>query len=89
MSGELIFDTLQYANKLKAAGVSEKQAEVHAEAMAGLVDSRLATKQDLKELELCTKQKLKELELNMIIKLGGIMVGGMSMLVVLMKLFKL
>lgn len=78
MSGELIFDTLQYANKLKAAGVPEKQAEVHAEAMAELIDNRLATKQDLKELEL-----------NMIIKLGSLMVGGMGLLVILMKLFKL
>jgi len=78
MSCELIFDTLQYANRLKAAGVPEKQAEVHAEAMAELIDNRLSTKQDLKELEL-----------RMTIKLGGLVMGGMSMLVILMKLFKL
>lgn len=38
----MIFDTIQYANKLKAAGVSDKQAEVHAEAIAELMESRLA-----------------------------------------------
>lgn len=78
MGSELLFDTLQYAKKLKAAGVPEKQAEVHAEAMAELVDNKLATKQDLKELEL-----------RMTIKFGSIVVSSMSLLVVLMKLFKL
>jgi hypothetical protein len=78
MGSEVIFDTLQYANKLKAAGVPEKQAEVHAEAMAELIDNRLATKQDLKELEL-----------RMTMKLGSIVVGSISILIVLMKLFKL
>jgi hypothetical protein len=75
---DIIFDTLQYAKKLKTAGVPEKQAEVHAEAMAELVDNKLATKQDLKELEL-----------HMTIKLGGIVIGSMSLLVILLKLFKL
>ena len=78
MSSELIFDTLQYANKLKEAGVSEKQAEVNAEAIAEIVNSKLATKRDLKELEL-----------RMTVKLGSIMIGGMGILVVFMKLFKL
>lgn len=78
MSSELIFDTLQYAKKLKAAGVPEKQAEVHAEAMVELIDNKLATKQDLKELEL-----------RLTIKLGGIVIGSMSMFVVLLRLFKL
>ena len=78
MSSELAFDTLQYANKLKAAGGPGNQAEVHAEAIAGLVNDKLATKRDLKELEL-----------RMTIKLGSIMVGGIGMLVILMKLFKL
>ena len=47
----IAFDTLAYAKKLKQAGVPEAQAEIHAEAMAELVEERLATKRDLKELE--------------------------------------
>lgn len=47
----IVFDTLAYAKKLKRAGVPEAQAEVQAEAMAELVEERLATKRDLKELE--------------------------------------
>jgi capsule polysaccharide export protein KpsE/RkpR len=45
-----IFDTLQYANKLKAVGVPEKQAEVQAEMMADIVDDKLATKNDLAQV---------------------------------------
>ncbi|MGD0281188.1 MAG: DUF1640 domain-containing protein [Dissulfurispiraceae bacterium] len=54
-----IFDTLQYAKRLKEAGVPEKQAEVQAEALREIEQSRLdelATKQDLK----VTKQELKQ-----------------------------
>ncbi|OGT07491.1 MAG: hypothetical protein A2X78_00400 [Gammaproteobacteria bacterium GWE2_37_16] len=74
----LIFDTLVFANKLKAAGVPDRQAEVQAEAMAEIVTENLATKQDLREMEL-----------RITTKLGGIMVGGISLLVILMKLFHL
>jgi hypothetical protein len=38
------FDTLAYAKKLKEAGVPERQAEAQAEALAEIVDERLATK---------------------------------------------
>ena len=74
----LVFDTLDFANKLKAAGVPDRQAEVQAEAIAGIITENLATKQDLREMEL-----------RITTKLGGIMVGGISLLVILMKLFHL
>ncbi len=47
----IAFDALAYAKKLRAAGFNEQQAEVFAEAQAELFDERLATKQDLRELE--------------------------------------
>ena len=46
-----IFDALAYAKKLKKAGVPENQAEIHAEAIAVLIDEQLATKKDLQILE--------------------------------------
>lgn len=90
----LTFDTLAYANKLKAVGFSEKQAEVQAEAIAELVANRLLpTKQNLKELEPPLSQEfdlqLKEFELRMLIKLGVIMVSSVGLLIVLLKLFHL
>ena len=48
----LTFDTLKYANRLKAAGVPDKQAEAEAEALAEVLGesikaSDLASKGDL------------------------------------------
>ena len=67
MTYGITFDTLSYANKLKAAGFEPKQAEAQAQAQAellsALVDNHLATKEDLKNLELATKQDIKNLEI--------------------------
>lgn len=43
-------DTLDYAKKLEAAGVSRPQAEAHAQALKDAVDAGLATKLDLDAL---------------------------------------
>ena len=51
MANGIFFNTLAYAKKLIAAGVPSTQAEVQAEALAEIIDQRIATKQDLKELE--------------------------------------
>jgi hypothetical protein len=51
MANGISFNTLAYAKRLIAAGVPSKQAEVQAEALAEIIDERIATKQDLKELE--------------------------------------
>ena len=44
-------DSLGYAQKLVAAGVPREQAEAHASAMYGVINSNLATKRDIKELD--------------------------------------
>lgn len=52
------FDTLKFANRLKSAGVTDKQAEVEAEAFAEVLElsrQQLVTKMD----QLETKQELK------------------------------
>lgn len=74
----IVFDTLRYAKKMQGLGFTQQQAEGQAEALAEIVDEKLATKRDLKELEQ-----------RMTIKLGSIMLGGLGLLVILMKLFKL
>jgi len=43
-------DTLQYARKLRAAGVPEAQAEAHAEALAAVVGAGWVTREDLAPL---------------------------------------
>ena len=46
-----MFNTLQYAKKLEAVGLSREQAEAHIQIIAEIIEGDVATKQDLKELE--------------------------------------
>ena len=48
----IVFDTHAFVKELAEAGMPEKQAEVLARSQATLIDEKLTTKQDLKELEL-------------------------------------
>ncbi len=73
------FDTLAYAKKLKAAGFTEEQAEIQAEALSEIIEERLATKQDLNELELRLKHDLT-------LRLGGMLVAGIAIVATLVKL---
>ena len=80
------FDTLAYAKKLKAAGFTEQQAEIQAEALSEIIEYRLATKQDIEEL----KRDIKELELrlkhDLTLRLGGMIVAGIAVVAALVKL---
>lgn len=51
MTSLLTFDTLQYVKKLREAGVSEKAAEVQAEALKDVIENNLATKSDIRSLK--------------------------------------
>lgn len=82
MSSAVAFDTLSYVKKLRDAGVPERQAEAQAEAMVELVEERLATKQDIRDLQ----RDIKELEYRMTIKLGGLMVLAVGSVATLVKL---
>ena len=67
----MAFDTLQFAKKLIDAGVPQKQAEVQAEAISEIVQEKLATKADLKQLELATKTDIKQLETRLELKIAN------------------
>jgi hypothetical protein len=67
----IAFDTLKFSNRLKAAGVPDKQAEAEAEALKEVLSDfaaerldDLATRRDLKELELALQHNAKELEVS-------------------------
>ncbi|CAN5418708.1 hypothetical protein BH10PSE19_BH10PSE19_07080 [soil metagenome] len=60
-----LFDTLQYAKKAKEVGFTEAQAEFQSEAIADLLENRLATKQDFVILENNLKRDIQELENNL------------------------
>jgi len=62
MDQAIAFDTLAYANKLKKAGIPGEQAEVHAAAIAEIVNEQMATKRDIKELETALRHDMKEMD---------------------------
>ena len=61
MESMIAFDTHAYVKKLRSAGVSEEQAEVQAQAMLELMESRVATKEDFRLLreQMATKEDLR------------------------------
>ena len=55
------FDTLEYVETLKAAGVPEDQAKAHAKAILVVADNTLATKFDIRMVQ----QDIKSLKMDM------------------------
>lgn len=82
----IVFDTHAFVKELAEAGMPEKQAEVLARSQATLIDEKLATKQDLKELEARLRRDMKELELRLTIRLGSMMVVAIGVVAALVKL---
>ena len=62
MATLIAFDTHSYVKKLVAAGFTEPQAEVQAEALIELVYEGLASKQDLKEFEVRVDARFDRME---------------------------
>ncbi|WP_419906262.1 hypothetical protein [Hoeflea sp.] len=85
----LMIDTLKLAEDLKKGGFNEKQTESLVNLGRDLSDrviEKLATKDDLKALNESVDDKLALLEQRMVIKLGGLMIGGLGILVLLDRL---
>ncbi len=82
----LAFDTHAFVKELTQAGMPEGQAEVLARSQAMLIDEKLATKYDLKELEARLRHGMKELELRLTIRLGSMMVVAIGVVAALVKL---
>ena len=71
------FDTLGYFEKLKAAGVPEAHAKAQVEVIREVIEDKLATKQDLKELEY-----------RLTIRFGSMIAAAVGILAALMALMK-
>jgi CRISPR/Cas system-associated endonuclease Cas1 len=76
---EITFDTHAFVKKLKAVGFTEEQAEVFAEEQVKLIEDRLATKRDLKELE-------ERLTYRLTLRLGSMLVVAVSIVATLVKI---
>ena len=73
--GATSFDTHAFVKRLTQAGMPEAQAEVLADSQTKLIDEKLATKQDLKELES-----------RLTIRLGSMVVIAIGVVATLVKL---
>ena len=82
----IVFDTHAFVKELAEAGMPEKQAEVLARSQATLIDEKLATKQDFKDLEVRLRRDMKELELRLTKRLGSMMVVAIGVVAALVKL---
>ena len=71
---------------MKAVGFTDDQADAQANAIAEIIDEKLATKQDLKNLELSLKKDLKDLELRLTTRLGGMLFIAVLAVATLVKL---
>jgi len=81
----LIFDTLQFTKKAKAAGFTEVQAEFQAEEIARIIDNNLATKSDIQKLE----SDMSSLKKDIIIAVGKMLIAAVFVLPILFKLINL
>ena len=78
----ITFDTLKFANTLKAAGVPDKQAEAEAVALSEVLEVNLkdlVTKEDM-------RHELRDLEQRLIIKLGAMLAFAIGLVAALVKL---
>jgi hypothetical protein len=73
------FDTLAYAKRLRDAGISQEQAEAHAEAAREFVMGELVTRSDL-------QAAMDTLSLRLTLRLGVMLATAVATLAVIIKL---
>lgn len=56
------FDTLKYVEALKNGGVPENQARAQSEALKEVLNTEVATKHDIKELELKSDTRFEKIQ---------------------------
>ncbi|MGK5094455.1 hypothetical protein WDW89_20870 [Deltaproteobacteria bacterium TL4] len=54
----LIFDTLEYSERLQTVGFTSEQAKVQAETLKTILDDNIATKRDIEELRVELKRDI-------------------------------
>jgi hypothetical protein len=82
----IVFDTLEYASRLKRAGFTEQQAEAQVQALAAIVNDNLATKQDLLAVKQELKQDLRDLEHRLTLRMGTMLSVAVGVVAAFVKL---
>lgn len=82
----IAFDTLAFAKKMKAAGFTEQQAEMQAEALKEILGTELATKKDLVEVKASLEKDIRETKVDIIKWVAGMLVAQAAIVATLVKL---
>lgn len=84
MKQTLMSNILNFEKKLKQAGISDAQAHIQAEATAELIDSmvntHLATKEDIKSIKHDLEKLMKDLEMKLTMRIGAIVLGSLGLI---------
>jgi hypothetical protein len=86
MTMVLAFDTLGYAKRLRERGISQDQAEAHAEAARDFIMVELFTKTDAVNLKQELQVAMDNLGLRLTVRLGVLLAAGIGTLAALLKL---
>ena len=78
----ITFDKLSFIDKLKAGGVTEEKARLHADALDGALRDAVATKSDIMDL----KDDIRSLELRIVKWVIPLLLGQAVMIIGLVKL---
>ena len=85
----LIFDTHKFITNMTNVGMPQPQAEVLAESYVELMETTLATKQDLKDLEARLTSKIDQALIKIIGTITTVMVGLAALMAFFMTCLKL
>jgi len=66
--------------------IDDKAAKEIAEVIKDTIDSSLATKRDIKELEIALKRDIAELETRLTIRMGAMIVSAVAVIAAIVKL---
>ena len=77
----MVFDTLKSVEELQEAGIPEDQAKAQVRVFQRIIESDLATKRDIKDLQ----QETREMEYRLTIKLGVMVVASTGVILGIMQ----
>ena len=86
MNEAIAFDTHRFVKRLTENGFTEKQAEVLADEQVNLLNSNLATKQDIISLEGRLKVEIANIKTELLKWMIGAMIAQAGLIVALIKL---
>jgi hypothetical protein len=77
-----MFNTLKYAKMLEEAGFSREQAEISIKILVEIMEDKLASKQDIKDV----MQSITQVESKLTIRMGTMLAASIAILTALIKL---